>query len=220
MQKKSTSDVWVRFLASPEEALANLKEYKGITSRYRVRDVVSIKGQAPKLKKGWSLLRVETSTPLSFSQFPSPNSPSVIQYYGVAENLHYTSEAQRRELDKHSVPELEPSDQTTAVLIPILKSEEWWKLAQDQRQSYFEKTGKHKGHTAIGLKYVDRVFRKLYHSRYLNAAMGYDFLTYFEFKDIHEKDFRTLLAELRDTKKNPEWAFVNYEHEIWMTKIE
>ena len=122
-------------------------------------------------------------------------------------------------MDKHSVSELLPSDHTTAVLIPIGKSEEWWKLAQDQRQSYFEKTGKHQGHTAIGLKYVDRVFRKLYHSRYLNSSVGYDFLTYFEFKDSYEEDFRALLAELRDTKKNPEWVFVDREYEIWMTKI-
>jgi chlorite dismutase len=106
-----------------------------------------------------------------------------------------------------------------AVLIPIGKSEEWWKLAQDQRQAYFQKTDTHQGHTAIGLKYVDRVFRKLYHSRYLNAALGYDFLTYFEFEDVYEKDFKDLLAELRDTSGNPEWAYVNLEFEIWMTKI-
>lgn len=126
---------------------------------------------------------------------------------------------QRKELDRHSISELEPSNQTIAVLIPIGKSEEWWKLAQDQRSVYFQKTHAHEGHTAFGLKYVDRVFRKLYHSRYLSATLGYDFLTYFEFSDVYEKDFRTLLAELRDTSSNPEWAYVSHEFEIWMTKI-
>jgi hypothetical protein len=81
----------------------------------------------------------------------------------------------------------------------------------------FHKTGICEGHTAIGLKYGDRIFRKLYHSRCLNVGLSYDFLTYFEFKDVYEKDFRTLLAELRDTK---EWTFVNFELEIRMEKIE
>ncbi len=162
-------------------------------------------------------MRIETPMPISPSEeYVSPS--SVIQFYGVTQNLHYTSDAQRQEL-KRSRAELEPSDQTTAVLIPIRKSEEWWKLAQDQRQAYFQRTDKHEGHTAIGLPYVDRIFRKLYHSRYLNAVLGYDFLTYFEFEDAYAQDFRALLAELRDTAVNPEWSYVNREFEIWMTKI-
>ena len=143
----------------------------------------------------------------------------MVQYHGVTQHLQYTSNAQRQKLDERSISELEPSGDTTAVLIPIGKSEAWWKLAQDQRQAHFQRTNTHEGHTAIALKYADRVFRKLYHSRYLNAALNYDFLTYFEFKDAHEEDFRTLLAELRDTGGNPEWAYVDLEFEIWMTKI-
>ncbi len=104
-------------------------------------------------------------------------------------------------------------------MIPIRKSEEWWKLSQDQRQAYFQKTDTYEGHTAVGLRYVDQIFRKLYHSRYLNAVLSYDFLTYFEFKDVYKRNFRTLLSELRDTKENPEWAFVDRAFEIWMTKI-
>ncbi len=211
---------WVRFLASEKETtLKELISGEGSRpSHYRVRKVVPVLGEAPtNIANGWNVVRVETSLPISIEQ---PSSPSqVIQFYGVTQNLHYTSNAQRQELDRHSRPELEPSDHTTAVLIPIRKSEDWWELAQDERQVSFEKTEKHPGHTAIGLKYVDRVFRKLYHSHYLDVALGYDFLTYFEFEDIHEKDFTTLLADLRDTKANPEWAYVNHDFEIWMTKI-
>lgn len=213
---------WVSFLASANEAvLDSITTYRGdILNRYHVREVVPVRGEpSTNLAPGWSLMRVETSVPPQLSDESSFSDTSVIQFHGVRQHLHYTSEAQRGELSKRAIPELEPSEQTTAVLIPIGKSEDWWKLAQDQRQAYFQKTSTHEGHTAIGSKYVDRVFRKLYHSRYLDIALDYDFLTYFEFKDAYADDFKSLLAELRDPEINPEWAYVSYEFEIWMTKV-
>ncbi|MCI0527653.1 MAG: hypothetical protein L0Y56_09445, partial [Nitrospira sp.] len=63
------------------------------------------------------------------------------------------------------------------------------------------------------------IFRKLYHCRYLDPMIPYDFLTYFEFEEQHEKQFRMLSSELRDLRKNPEWYYVQHEYEIWMTKI-
>ena len=223
MAEASSPRTWVHFIAGANETtLRPLTTGRGgRLSRYHVQEVVPVRGEAPaNLAHGWSVVRIETSVPISIpvkSLFPS--SSSVVQFHGVTQHLQYTSDAQRQELDRRSISELEPSNHTTAVLIPIGKSEEWWKLAYDQRQSHFQKTEACDGHTAIGLKYVDRVFRKLYHSRYLNVALSYDFLTYFEFKDAYEQDFRALLAELRDTRGNPEWAYVNLEFEIWMTKI-
>jgi Chlorite dismutase len=214
-----SSHVWAHFLAASARTLESLTSSQdGHVSTYRVEEVVPIRGQAPNLKHGWSVARIETSVPPSLSK-GLPKGSSVIQFYGVTQHLHYTSDAQRRELDERSIPELEPSDHTTAVLIPIRKSEEWWKLSQDQRQAYFQKTDTHEGHTAIGLMYVQQIFRKLYHSRYLGVVLSYDFLTYFEFEDGYKKNFRALLNELRDTENNPEWAFVDREFEIWMTKI-
>lgn len=209
----------MHFLAGSEKTLKSLTSSQdGHLNIYRVKEVVPFRGQAPNLKQGWSLVRIETSVPPSLSEELSSGS-SVIHFYGVTQHLHYTIAAQRQELDRRSIPELEPSEHTTAVLIPIRKSEEWWELSQDRRQSYFQKTDTNEGHTAVGIKYVDRIFRRLYHSRYLNAVLSYDFLTYFEFKDVYEKDFRTLLSELRDTRDNPEWTFIDREFEIWMTKI-
>lgn len=222
MQLKSSPYTWVRFLAGPDESTLTplTTGLDGNFYRYRVREVVNVTGHVPEnLAQSSSVVRIETSVPPSFDESSSPSGSPVIQFHGVRQTLHYTSDAQSKELNARAIKEVEPSEHTMAVLIPIAKSDEWWKLAQDQRQAYFQKTDKHEGHTAIGLKYVDRVFRKLYHSRYLNAALSYDFLTYFEFKDIYEKDFRTLLAELRDVSRNPEWAYVNLEYEIWMTKI-
>ncbi len=218
---KPTPYTWVRFLAGTDETVLTplTMNLEGKVDHYVIREVSPVIGEAPSnLMQSKNVLRIETSIPFSEDTLSQGDS-SVIQFHGIRQHLHYTSETQRQELSKDARPEVEPSDHTTAVLIPIRKSEEWWKLSQDQRQAYFQKSDTRPGHTAIGLKYVDRVFRKLYHSRYLNAALGYDFLTYFEFEDVYVDDFKALLAELRDTNINPEWAYVNREFEIWMTKV-
>ena len=126
---------------------------------------------------------------------------------GVVQHLHYTTLPERTDLTARSRSELAPG--ATAVLIPIRKSADWWALAHDQRGEHF-----HKHHTPIGSPYVERIFRKLYHSRYLGS--DYDFLTYFEFPPEDADYFRQLLSELRATD---EWKYVEHEQEIWMTKL-
>jgi len=126
---------------------------------------------------------------------------------GVVQHLHYTTLEERTDLTARSRAELAPG--ATAVLIPIRKSAAWWAMAHDQRGEHF-----HKRHTPVGAPYVERVFRKLYHARYLGSP--YDFLTYFEFVPEDADYFRQLLAELRAT---PEWEHVEHEHEVWMTKL-
>jgi chlorite dismutase len=162
------------------------------------------------------MVRVESLSGMpSLSHLRSAES---IIFRGVTQHLQYTTEAQRQQLDSYSRPEVSPSENTIAVLIPIGKSGEWWGLEQDQRQAHFQKTAK-EGHTTIGLRYVDRVFRKLYHSRYVDPTANYHFLTYFEFYDRYADDFKKLLSELRDATSNPEWNYVNLEFEIWMNKL-
>ncbi|OLB35808.1 MAG: hypothetical protein AUF64_01915 [Chloroflexi bacterium 13_1_20CM_54_36] len=218
---------WLRtrahFLTAGDEAeLRTLTTgQRGRLTHYRIREVLPVRGEAPvALVDGWRMVRIETPTPFSLSEdLLLPDGSSVLQFHGVTQHLQYTSQVQREELNEHSRPELEPTGHTTAVLIPIGKSVEWWKLALDQRQAYFEQTQAAAGHIGIGLKYADRVFRQLYHSHSFHAALSYDFLTYFEFQDTDEQVFRALLAELRDPRANPEWAYITLEYEIWMTKI-
>jgi len=126
---------------------------------------------------------------------------------GVVQHLHYTTQDERTGLTARSRAEL--GSGATAVLIPIRKSAEWWAMAHDQRGEHF-----HKKHTPIGAPYVERVFRKLYHARYLGSP--YDFLTYFEFQPADADYFRQLLAELRATE---EWKYVEEEYEVWLTKL-
>ncbi|MCI0454264.1 MAG: chlorite dismutase family protein [Candidatus Dadabacteria bacterium] len=215
---------WVLFVASSDEHLLN--EIAGgqnaRVNKYRIEAITPVTGKVPTgLAPGWSVVRLESDAPIQLpEEFKSASKGRIITFRGVTESLHYTSETQRKELNARSREELKPSNETTAVLIPIGKSLKWWQLAQDQREAYFQTSDTYKGHTAIGLSYVDRVFRKLYHSRYINTSAPYDFLTYFEFKDSHRDDFKKLLNELRDTAVSPEWNYVELEYEIWMRKID
>jgi chlorite dismutase len=128
------------------------------------------------------------------------------------------SRAQRDKLS--SRPEFPASKDTIAVVIPIRKSAAWWALAHDERSVHFQQTEGKKGHTAVGAPYVDRIHRKLYHTRYAVETRDHDFITYFEFDRAHTDDFKRLLTALRDTEQNPEWKYVDHEYEIWMTKTE
>jgi chlorite dismutase len=205
---ETTGRRWVRFFAATGAAFD--PGAGAYVNRYEVRRLVSVAG-GPRLdlrtRSGY--MRVETPTPWSAA--------ATHAYHGVTEHLHYTTAAQARLLDRDAVAELAPSESTIAVLIPMKKSDAWWRLAQDERNTYFQRSHALEGHTEIGLRLANRVYRRLYHCRALGEP--FDFLTYFEFDQAHEPDFKELLRRLRDVKTNPEWSFVTDEFEIWMTKV-
>ena len=224
MTQGSSERTWVIFVASADKHLLHeiARRQNVNVSKYRIDAITRVIGKVPtEIAPGWGVVRIESNAPIQLSEeFQSSSKDRIITLRGVTENLHYTSETQRQELNASSREEFKPSNETTAVLIPIGKSLKWWQLAQDQREAYFQTSDKYKGHTSIGLSYVDRVFRKLYHSRYIGEPIPYDFLTYFEFNDRHRDDFTKLLNELRDPARNPEWPYVESEYEIWMRKLE
>jgi chlorite dismutase len=132
----------------------------------------------------------------------------------VTQHLGYQSAAERVEL----APPQPSSKDGHCVLIPISKSEDWWSLAHDERSRAF-RDEEPRGHIRVGRPYASRIFRKLYHSRYVPGS-SWDFLTYFEFPAECAGDFTALLRGLRDTQRNPEWSFVVREVEIWMRRIQ
>jgi hypothetical protein len=147
------------------------------------------------------------------SREPIGPQPAALTLSGVTQHVAYTGATERRALAEASTG---PRG-TRAVMIAVAKSEAWWNLAQDQRHAHFRTRGGREGHTAIGLPFVDRIHRRLYHARYLPGST-WDFLTYFEFQREHARDFRALLAALRDPERNPEWTYVDREWEVWMTR--
>ncbi len=207
---------WVYFFCGPSSADLShqLEAWRGIQDHYEVLDVVPVCGAtAAPLKIQSPVLRLETP-------IVQPLFSAEAQWLGNVRHLHYTPSAVRAELQKRSAVPYPPSENTVAVLIPIRKSAGWWNLAHDERQKYFEKKPERRNHTAIGYDYARKIYRKLYHARYLDkaAAPDYDFLTYFEFQAEDRPVFQKLLHELRDLSLNPEWQFVDYELEIWLKK--
>ena len=101
-----------------------------------------------------------------------------------------------------------------AALIPIRKSAAWWQLTQDERRAIFEQSSRH---TAIGLRYLPAVARRLHHCRDLGEDEPFDFLTWFEFAPADAAHFDELLAALRAT---PEWDFVEREVEVRLERVE
>ncbi len=190
-----------------------IRHLPGKKDFYEVLEVKPVCGQnGIPAQPGWNLIRFETENVL-----PVPN-PAAVVLKGAARHLQYTDSALRAELQQKSAPEYPASPETLAVLIPIRKSAAWWSLAQDERQKYFEKKAGERNHTGVGLDYAGRIFRRLYHSRYLENEGSYDFLTYFEFRQEDRPLFQSLLSELRNAELNPEWQFVDFELEIWMRK--
>lgn len=214
-----TSGTWVHFVSEAEIPLGFIPPGGNRIDRYFVQEIRSIRGEAPPgIRPGKGLARIESRMPIPLGTGADGDSRDRFCLRGVMQHLHYTGRSEREELERISRAEPGPGE-TVAVLIPIGKSMAWWGMSQDERQVLFRKTDRHEGHHGIGRKYADRIFRRLYHSRYVDPFAPYDFLTYFEFKEADVPDFRKLISELRDIKSNPEWLYVDFEYEIWMTKL-
>ena len=94
---------------------------------------------------------------------------------GMTSYKRYTQRNEQEALDAKQ-PQLGRAEATRAALIPITKSDAWWRLAQDERRELFEESSHH---IAIGLEYLPAVARELYHGRDLGEP--FDFLAWFEY---------------------------------------
>jgi hypothetical protein len=172
--------------------------------RYRVDSVRALRGAPPNgIAPGAKLVRLE-----SMVELPAGGGNLI----GVTQHLVYTRASERPAL----VTSAPPGPDAMVVVIVLSKTDAWWQLAQDERDALFRGAGK-PGHVELGLPSARTLVRKLYHCRSLPGA-GYDFVTYFEFAPAERPQFEALLAALRDPEQNPEWAYVERETEIWLTR--
>jgi hypothetical protein len=191
---------WVRFTTTVIEPGSGER-----ADRYRIESVTSRLGaRLEGLEPGGHLSRVESTAGI-----PAGAGDLV----GVTQHLGYTRAEERAELASTATP----GPDAHVVVIPITKSPAWWSLAHDERDRLFRGTGKAPGHVEVGRPYAKTIHRKLYHGRSVPGA-GWDFLTYFEFGPELIDEFRALVAGLRDPARNPEWAEVVREAEIWLTR--
>src|SRR3989338_4341231 len=153
---------WVYFFAGVDrEALSNEQPVAaGFGDFYRILDIRPVIGQSrAQIKLEESMLRFESATALQ-------SGPAAV-FKGTVRHLQYTSAAVRSELQKKSAASFPAAESTLAVLIPIRKSAAWWALSQDERQRYFERKQGLRNHLVIGSDYAAKIYRKLYHSRYV-----------------------------------------------------
>jgi hypothetical protein len=204
---------WVLFAAGVRDAVVPVDAR---LTRYTIESCRAVIGPVPTIGPDLeAMLRIESAEPV---HLPGIDPGHVFR--GTAQHLNYTAAPQRADLEARSRPPIE-SPGTVCVMIPIAKSPAWWKLTPDERTACFQQASQHHQHAAIGAPYVERIYRKLYHSRYNGgpeSPIPYDFVTYFEFEPEHTQAFQDLLTGLRDTNLNPEWAYVEHEFEVWMLR--
>ena len=128
---------------------------------------------------------------------------------GVSSYERYVHKTERSTLVAQQA-ELGRLEAIRATLIPIKKSPAWWELAQDERRAIFEERSHH---ITLGLKYVARIARRLYHSYDLGEP--FDFLTWFEYAPEDAGAFEDLVGSLRGTE---EWTYVEREVDIRLAR--
>lgn len=171
----------------------------------------------PVLDKPAGLIRAESTDRKVLDQYVETLSQAVKDRlrleirFAVTRQLNYTDAATLKRLKDNAPKRATGMEQPNAVVFPLSKTPAWWALTQEKRQNYFFENptlfGKdHLGHNRVGFKYIKRIFRKLYHSRFVDP--GQDFMTYFEFADADADTFDALLSGLRDKTLNQEWRYV------------
>jgi hypothetical protein len=112
------------------------------------------------------------------------------------------------------------------VVTPQNKTTAWWAMDWMHRESFFlprydtQERLVAKGHAlaaAAGIPYIVR--RNVHAPDRYGCEGSYDFVPYFEFAEEHAPIFRAVMAALRDTAQNPEWAYVREGPEWWGRRV-
>lgn len=130
---------------------------------------------------------------------------------GVTSNTRYTTAAEKASLVARQAA-IGRREATLGAMIPIRKTAAWWDLPQDERRRIFEDSSRH---TAVGMKWLPAIARRLHHCRDLGTREPFDFLTFFDYAPEHASAFEDLVGELRATE---EWRFVEREVDIRLAR--
>lgn len=112
------------------------------------------------------------------------------------------------------------------VVTPMNKNSAWWSMDWMHRESFFlprydgEENMVVKGHALAADAGIACITRRLVHAPegYGNEG-SYDFIGYFEFAEADASTFSAVMAALRDTEQNPEWAYISEGPEWWGRRV-
>jgi hypothetical protein len=150
-----------------------------------------------------------------------PDGVTVRTLTGQVLPMEYTGRAMHNFSYGHRVLQQRGDVAPNCFLLPMSKSPEWWAKSWMERHTYllprYDDGGEivAEGHVLSAADGIDHLLRRTYRQRSGAATPGqYDFLTYFECTDDAIVHFHATVDALRDTQRNPEWAFVR-EGPLW-----
>lgn len=145
---------------------------------------------------------------------------------GVLRPRSYTSYAMTQYAYEHALPPGAGGIYPIGVVTPQNKNDIWWRMDWMRRESFFlphfDSDGKitAKGHALAAEAGISCINRRLvHHPDGYGLPDGYDFVGYFEFAEESADIFRQVMAALRDTDQNPEWAYVREGPEWWGRRV-
>jgi hypothetical protein len=187
----------------------------------------------PAILSAQALIRLEGATPDPLLRYEAGVRKLIESRGGTVETLagvqrprSYTSYAMTQFA---YAPALAPQPGVVCpmgVVTPQNKTAAWWAMDWMQRESFFlprydtQARLLAKGHAlaaAAGIPYIVR--RNVHAPEHYGRAGNYDFVPYFEFAEEHAPIFRAVMAALRDTDQNPEWAYVREGPEWWGRRV-
>ena len=144
-----------------------------------------------------------------------PPSVEVRVLRGVRRPRSYTSGAMAKWAYERQVIQQPAAAMPNAFIVPMRKTDEWWKKDWMERHTYFLPTYdadgrmRTEGHALVTEAGIACLLRRTYQSADHPAPAGdYDFVSYFECADNEVPVFDQICAALRDVARNPEWRFV------------
>ena len=134
---------------------------------------------------------------------------------GAVRPLAYTGQAMFNFSYAERVLQQPAAVTPNAFLVPVSKTAGWWQKDWMERHTYFlpryDDLGamRSQGHALAAAPGIACLLRRTYKSIAEPAEDGdYDFVSYFECADADVPVFHEVCAALRDTTRNPEWAYV------------
>jgi hypothetical protein len=188
----------------------------------------------PAILEATFLVRLEAATadPLlcyeeALRQLLAQRGGTVEALQGVQRPRSYTSHAMVQYAYANALPPKPGTQLPLGVVTPLNKAAAWWAMDWMRRESFFlPRYDEHgtivaKGHALVadaGIACITR--RNIHHPAGYGRADGYDFVSYFEFAEADAPIFRAVMAGLRDTVDNPEWAYVQEGPEWWGRRVQ
>ncbi len=151
---------------------------------------------------------------------------SVETLSGVQRPRSYTSHAMTQYAYARAQQPGPGSTHPLGVVTPMNKNAQWWGMDWMHRESFFlprydaDENMAVKGHALAADAGISCITRRLVHAPDGYGQDGsYDFVGYFEFAEADAETFSAVMAALRDTVQNPEWAYISEGPEWWGRRV-